>query len=187
MPNPSTIAMYEDGSLVTKATAVIDGVEHTSTYRVTIPALLAEIETLKKQLAEEQTKYTQLDADFNRATRERNKYYTDTADIVGTLRLRHEQMLATVAAMAKKMTEAEESRDRVLRENCDQTVKIRALQAIARAAKEVEDAGTAYAFAEHANFFEDGPPISTALLERNSNATCELEKLLEEHKTFYER
>lgn len=185
MPNPSTIAMYEDNSLVTMTTEIKDGVEHTVTSRRTFPALLVEIEDLKKQLAEQQTKYAQLDQDFNEYIRQRNGEYIRWADQIGTFKVRNSELLGATAQMAKEMTEAIESRDRVLRENCDLTIKVQALQKIARAAKEVEDAGTAYGDAEYKQLFEDGPNILDSVLERNANAQCEVQKLLEEHKGLY--
>lgn len=186
MPNPSTIAMNDESNIFSHEveTKVIDGVEHTTTKTVTKAAVAVMLHQQGTEIALLKSKLAQAEDDFNSFVKRSNGEKIKASLTIGSLTAKNQDLISATAEMGKKLLEMEESRDRVLAENCAMTQKLRDLKKIARAAIEYRNAYTEYDESEMSTL---EAPMPDKVVERMANADCELERLLEEHAELIQR
>jgi hypothetical protein len=146
-------------------------------HSVLTPAVLNSSldQAISAKLTELEDKADKIEQGFNKVV-ENYEHVRKAAD----------SLLTTNLILAHNLKLAEESRDRVLRENCELTEKNRALADIARAAVEANAAKEAFSEAECAELFDGAGPISDSVTERVATADAELEKLLNDHQALYQ-
>lgn len=154
---PATTDVEIETVLLREPLLVLPGVE-----------LLSENARLKKELAESEKR-------LNEYIAERNTEYVNNNLKLGELAANIRDIKGALALLGRDLLETQQSRDRVLTENCALTQKNRDLASTIRrlgaAARELLQAGQE---------FGDAAVPTDAQTERAANAACELEKLLDE-------